>query len=50
MLDMQKLLVQVGAVKENDHRILRRKDPESKTSTGLRRGNLRMADEEDEWD
>ena len=48
--DVQNLLVEVGAVKENDHRVLRREsstdDHDSKT---LRSGKLKY-DEDDDWD
>ena len=48
--DIQNLLVEVGAVKGNDHRILLRKSSlDEHGSKGLRSGKLQH-DEDDDWD
>lgn len=51
-VDIEKILVDIGAVKPNDHRILRHKRTEKESpTTGIRKGTLAdNADDDDDWD
>ena len=49
-LDFQRLLVEVGAIKENDMRVLHRESSEEGlTARNLRQGNINSNDDDD-WD
>ena len=49
--DIQELLRAVGAVKEDDHRILKRNDEDSDPdSNRLRNGRSKESDDNDDWD
>ena len=47
---MKNLLVEVGAVKENDHRVLRRKSSIDEHGSKTLRSSKFRHDEDDDWD
>ena len=48
--DLQQLLTKVGAVQENDHRVLLPKQQDIPLNGKLRQGQLNNQDSDDEWD
>ena len=51
LIDIEKILVDVGAVKPNDHRVLRnRRAKDESPITGMRKGTLADDADDDDWD
>jgi hypothetical protein len=51
MIDIEKLLVDVGAVKLGDSRLQRKKEGEDEASNKIRQGKTAAADDDDsDWD
>lgn len=50
LLDLEKVLVDVGAVKLGDSRLERKKDDEDGNHSKIRQGNTAADDEDSDWD
>jgi hypothetical protein len=48
--DVEKLLVDVGAVRLGDQRLQRRKDDEESSTSGIRQGTTTGDDDDSDWD
>jgi hypothetical protein len=49
-IDVEKLLVDVGAIKLGDQRLQKRKDPADELTSKIRQGKTTGDDEDSDWD